>query len=346
MSDKSFIYGLIGGAIAGYLTKPKQVQTVTQIIQPTQPQLPQIFDYVINLYTDKIEITDQSGSKTTLNTINELNEWLANITGKNILIWNNGYMTGDFEPTSNRYVVMGKPTRFRTVLKNSDMDIYYLTHALPEDLDDYSITNFGEYQISNVNIFAIGHPIYINGTVSGEYNESIHITAIGSRYLSIRMITGGVTAVAGSAEILDSALVDGLTLTAGQAHILNTTVGRHLYLDIGYMDTGPEIYLTDTARDIYFSIEKIAKYFGTVSPNQTVTAEVGILRSRLAATYQIIIVTGVYEKKLYAYNMLRPLSKDEAEVSVDAVNGTISVTNKTTSNINMVLIYSLALPRP
>jgi len=57
MSDKSFIYGFLGGAIASYLIKPKQTQTVTQIIQPAQPQPPQAFDYIINLYTDKIEIS-------------------------------------------------------------------------------------------------------------------------------------------------------------------------------------------------------------------------------------------------------------------------------------------------
>jgi gas vesicle protein len=162
MSDKSFIYGLIGGAIAGYLTRPKQTQAITQIIQTIQPQLPQVFDYVINLYTDKIEITDQGGSKTTLNTISELNEWLTRVTGKNIFIWNNGNMTGDFEPTSNRYVIMGKPTRFRTVLKSSDMDLYYFAYYLPdEEFSDSYISNFREYQLSNVNIFAIGQPIVI-----------------------------------------------------------------------------------------------------------------------------------------------------------------------------------------
>jgi len=340
MSDKSFIYGLIGGAIAGYLTRPKQTQAITQIIQTIQPQLPQVFDYVINLYTDKIEITDQGGSKTTLNTISELNEWLTRVTGKNIFIWNNGNMTGDFKPTSNRYVIMGKPTRFRTVLKSSDMDLYYFAYYLPdEEFSNRYISNFGEYQLSNVNIFAIGQPIVIDSG-SGIYNENIHITAIGSRYLYVRMMSGGVTAIAGNADIIDSALIDGLMLTAGTAQILNTTVGKHLYLDIGYMDDDPEIYLMNTTHMIYYNIEKIAKYLGFVEPNQTVTAKVGIMES----TYQRIIVTGVYEEKLYNYDMFRPLGKDEAEISVDAVNGTISVTNKTTRTIDMVVFYSLALP--
>jgi hypothetical protein len=342
MSDKSFIYGLLGGAIAGYLSRPKQVQTVTQIIQTTQPQPPQIFDYIINLYTDKIDITGSDGSKTTLNTIDELNKWLTSVTGKNILIWNNGYMSGDFEPTSNRYVVMGLPTRFRTVLKNSDMDIYYFAQHNPEEESTTNyMTNYGEYQLNNVNIFAIGTPIVISNS-SGEYCENIHITAIGSRYLYVRLISGGITAIASYANIIDSALIDGLMLTAGTAEILNTIVGKHLYLDIGYIIAQPEIYLTDTVHMVYYNIDKIPIFFGLVNPNQTVTTNVGIMKS----TYQYIYITGAYERSIYNYTILKPLSKDEAEITVDAVNGTISVTNKTTRTIDMVVIYSMAISRP
>jgi hypothetical protein len=342
MSDKSFIYGLLGGAIAGYLSRPKQVQTVTQIIQTTQPQPPQIFDYIINLYTDKIDITGSDGSKTTLNTIDELNKWLTSVTGKNILIWNNGYMSGDFEPTSNRYVVMGLPTRFRTVLKNSDMDIYYFAQHNPEEESTTNyMTNYGEYQLNNVNIFAIGQPIIIDSP-SDEHLENIHITAIGSRYFYVKLISGGVTAIASHADIYDSALVDGLMLTAGTAEILNTIVGKHLYLDIGYMSTRPEIYLTDTVHMVYYNIDKIPVYFPGIMPYQTVSAD--IVSPGLSG--EEIYITGVYKALPRSIMIPIEISKDNVDVTVNTENETIIVTNKPPGTIDMVVIYSMAISRP
>jgi hypothetical protein len=341
MSDKSFIYGLIGGALASYLVKPKQAQTITQIIQTIQPQPPQVFDYIINLYTDKIEVIGYNNEKTTLNTINELNKWLTSVTGKNILIWNNGYMSGDFEPTSNRYVVMGLPTRFRTVLKNSDMDLYYLVHGLPEDHDDYSITNFGDYYFSNVNIFAIGQPIIIDSP-SDEHLENIHITAIGSRYFYVKLISGGVTAIASHADIYDSALVDGLMLTAGTAEILNTIVGKHLYLDIGYMSTRPEIYLTDTVHMVYYNIDKIPVYFPGIMPYQTVSAD--IVSPGLSG--EEIYITGVYKALPRSIMIPIEISKDNVDVTVNTENKKIIVLNNTGNNISVIVTYSIALSGP
>jgi hypothetical protein len=340
MSDKSFIYGLIGGALASYLVKPKQVQAVTQIIQSTQQQLPQTFDYVINLYTDKIEITGYDGSSTTLSTISDLNTWLTSISGKNILIWNNGNMTGDFIPTSNRYVVMGNPTRFRTVLKNSDMDLYYLVQGLPEDLNDYSISNFGNYTINNVNIFAIGHPIIIDSS-TGEYNENIHITAIGSYYFSVRMITGGVTAVANHAEIYDSVLLDGLMLTAGTAEILNTIVGERLYLDIGYIDAGPEInpYNVHMA---YYYIENIPVFFLGMMPYQTLSADI----KTIGISGETITITGVYKGLPNGIVIPLQISGDDVRVTVDTDNKKIIVLNNTGNSIDIIVTYSIALSGP
>jgi hypothetical protein len=74
---------------------------------PPLPPIP-VFDYVIDIYSDKIVITNPDGSTTQLTTISDLNNWLGNVTGRKIRINVNVEVSRDIYLTPNEYWIFGE----------------------------------------------------------------------------------------------------------------------------------------------------------------------------------------------------------------------------------------------
>jgi hypothetical protein len=336
MSDKSFIYGLIGGVMANYLTKRER---------PPQPQIqiPQIFDYIVDLYTDRIEVTDTNGSKTTLNSLDDLNNRLINISDKNILIRNHGDITGTLRLTSNRYVIIGEPAKFAVILTRPNIDLYHLAPNLTDEgitnrydyLGEMTIINI--YPIDNSNIFATDTDIHIECLPEGTM-QNINITAIGSRNLYVCGINGGLSAVTTYANLSRLELTNGLILVAKKADLIDIGISKkaYLYIDRAYAlslyKINPDEFI-DGPIDI-----KTVLYLGILRPGESRTAQL----PSLPINY-MLIVTGVYKSILgWTYS---PLTESEADVVVDEFNRTISVTNKTV-NLAMSIIIECRLLYP
>ena len=76
---------------------------------PPTPTLTPIFDYIIDIYADRVVITDAYGNTVaTLSTVNDLNNWLSNVRGKKIRINVNTVVTNDLVLTQNEYWVFGE----------------------------------------------------------------------------------------------------------------------------------------------------------------------------------------------------------------------------------------------
>jgi hypothetical protein len=71
------------------------------------PALP-VFDYVIDIYSDKIVVTASDGTATTLGSVVELNDWLKNVRDKRIRINAHVVVTSDLALTRNEYWVFGE----------------------------------------------------------------------------------------------------------------------------------------------------------------------------------------------------------------------------------------------
>jgi len=349
MSDKSFIYGLIGGVLASYLTKPKQQPVQQTQLQQQLVRMPHEFNYVVDLYSNEIEITDQSGSKTTLNSIDDLNDWLGSITDKDILIWNHGDMTGTIELTSNRYVIIGKPTKFKTLLTQSNIDLYYLTPSQFLDqrvfsmwypnlaITNYDIENQNWFPISNVNIFATGASIFIYSDFfhTNQALQNIHVTAIDSPYISINGITGGVISTAYITIIEGSELTDGLIIVSNTTSLYKIKINNYLFIE----SNNSLIYEIDYSQINKPFIDVQGELaFVNVMPNQTVSDELPIDIG--ISTEQVWEITGIYEV-IYGsgYNYYLPLSRSEVNVQLDLNNKRLSITNNTSRTMSIVISF-------
>jgi hypothetical protein len=335
MADKAFIYGLIGGAIGSYLTRPKQQQPIQQQVQQQIARMPHEYDYVIDIYTDKIEITDTNGSKTTLNSIDDLNNWLSSVTGKNILIWNNGDMEGTLSLTSNTYVINGKPTRFEILLTQPNTYIYHLAPNLTEN----GIFNYSRdfiCDIDNSNIFAIDTNVNIN-CFREKRIQNINITAINSQVLTVSGINGRISAITGYAGISDSELTDGLMLIAGSAMISNVGIAKKACM---FIDNAPilTIYNLGSIVEAYFDIKAIVTR-GVLNPNSSGTVPIPTLPFTVYST----TVLGVYKTDRPG-GIISPLTENEGDVIIDQDNKTITITNKTDKTIYFIIYYRLAYP--
>jgi hypothetical protein len=69
---------------------------------PAVPAMP-VFDYIIDIYSDKVVIKSHDGFTTTLTTIADLNEWLSNNKGKRIAIYAYTDVTEDIDIYSGEY---------------------------------------------------------------------------------------------------------------------------------------------------------------------------------------------------------------------------------------------------
>jgi hypothetical protein len=76
-------------------------------ILATVPAVP-VFDYIVDIYSDKVVITAPDGTTTQLSTIADLNNWLRDITGKKIRVNVNVEVSGDMYFTPNEYWIFGE----------------------------------------------------------------------------------------------------------------------------------------------------------------------------------------------------------------------------------------------
>jgi len=79
---------------------------IPPVIPPTPPT--PVFDYVIDIYSDKVVITNPDGSTTQLSSISDLNNWLRNIAGKRIRVNANVEVYDDLILTPNEYWIFGE----------------------------------------------------------------------------------------------------------------------------------------------------------------------------------------------------------------------------------------------
>jgi hypothetical protein len=66
------------------------------------------FDYIVDIYSDKVVITNPDGTTTQLSTISDLNNWLRNITGKKVRINTHVEIYDDICLSPNEYWIFGE----------------------------------------------------------------------------------------------------------------------------------------------------------------------------------------------------------------------------------------------
>jgi hypothetical protein len=130
-----------------------------------------VFDYIIDIYSDRIVITGSDGKTTEISSIDELNNWFKNNKGKKIRINTHTVVSNDLILTQNEYWVIGKEIIADIVLTEKNISLYMLTPVYPytnRTVSTNFITNYDPstgqmYDVSGLNLFATHANIHIEG---------------------------------------------------------------------------------------------------------------------------------------------------------------------------------------
>jgi hypothetical protein len=193
--------------VAGDVIEPGDHNTTVDAIKKIRDILSQIsvspapsismFDYIIDIYSDRIVITGAGGETTELSSIDELNSWFNNNKGKRIRINTHTAVYSDLILTQNEYWVIGKEIFADIVLTEKNISLYMLAPVYPYVYANY-ITNVDPstsqmYDISGLNLFATLANIYIVGDPDMTITD-INIFVMASKEIYIYYASGNICA--------------------------------------------------------------------------------------------------------------------------------------------------------
>jgi hypothetical protein len=172
------------------------------------PALP-VFDYVIDIYSDKVVVTASDGTATTLNTVADLNDWLKSVRGKRIRINANVVVTQDLALTSNEYWIFGEWVRANVYVAEGNTTIISFA-PLGSGWEGYYVTNMsmetGEYvDASGLKLFAVYADVDIEGGPTFTVNN-ISVRVLSSMYVYLIGVSGDVYAVCNWAYVFGAVL--------------------------------------------------------------------------------------------------------------------------------------------
>jgi hypothetical protein len=212
-------------------------------VTPPIPAIP-VFDYIIDIYSDKVIVTNPDGTTTQLSTIADLNNWLGNITDKKIRINMNMRIAGDFYLTPNEYWIFGEKI---------DGSIYLLDgkHTVISFAPISYITNYRRrekvyYDISGSRIYILDYAeeVDISGTrdkplrnitvvVRHSYNTSLEYVEDSDMYANGYFVHS-------AASVLRNVLIDAAFANFGDVKTRNREgtwlVVSHMYAGAAPLD--------------------------------------------------------------------------------------------------------------
>jgi len=313
--------------------------TIPPILTPT-------FDYIIDIYADKIVVTSSDGSTITLNTVNDLNNWFKNVRGKKIRINTNAVVTQDLVLTSNEYWIFGEWINANVITAEPNITIYSFA-PLGNEWGSLLVGNYvydassGRWvpvDASNLKIFAVYADINIeNPSPSGYMPVSIYVMY--SNYVSL-IGTRGDVAVRGHFITLIRCVIRNAYIDAGD-----------LYMESCVADDGADIkivsHLTEGISDVNFDNAGRALldlYFDeavTVNANSSVSISLPP-KTRTNTGRRVYIeqigVIGQYVTTGYSLYYMLPLSSN-VSYNVDGSSNSIVITNNTANNLYVRLVY-------
>jgi hypothetical protein len=315
-----------------------------KIKKPTIPPTPSIpvFDYIVDIYSDKVVVTNPDGSTTQLSTISDLNSWLRNITGKRIRINANVEVYNDIYLSPNEYWIFGEWIRGKIYLLSGKHTIISFTRL--GDLSNRSgIFNYdlqlNEYtDVSGSRIYSVYANLYLQGTDSMILNNIlvylVHASECFITYVrgSVYIINGGYISLTNST--LYDVFVDAdelfLGTIASDGTGTWTLISRYTtYFGGGGVDAS-QVY------DIrfHFTITRTESLLANTSKTITLPSISGT-----GMTYKVVFI-GVYKRTPSHDYICNPLPS-EVTYQLDATNKTLTIQNGTTSPQDIYIVIEM-----
>jgi hypothetical protein len=166
------------------------LESIVRRIVPAVPA----FDYIIDIYPDKVVITYSDGSTVTLRTVDDLNRWLKGVRGKRIRINNNTILTSNLILTSNEYWIFGEWIEANVCVVEPNISLYLFAPQGHSE-DDFLVTNYNpetnRYEdATGLKLFAVFADFDITNPVSGYMPVTIAVLNTHKSYLE--SITGDI----------------------------------------------------------------------------------------------------------------------------------------------------------
>ena len=317
-----------------------------KIKKPTMPPTPSIpaFDYVVDIYSDKVVITNPDGTTTQLSTITELNNWLRSITGKKIRINANVEVYDDIYLSPNEYWIFGEWMHGNIYLLSGKHTIISFTR-LGNQMYRAFVSNYDPQtntrtDVSGLKLYSIYAELDIHGTSDMVLRDIL--IYVEQTYVSyFEYIVGDVY------------------IRGGNINFTRVTL-RNAYIDADYVD------LQDVISSDYIGAWVIITRYavvirGTVDAKNTLDAMLYLRGSRfirVGANSSATIDLPTIDSYVVHYKVVfigvrkgsNPYYYDPLPSGVtyyfDEVNKKIVITNTTTNSYDIVLTYEITTTLP
>jgi len=313
---------------------------------PPQPPAPPIppFDYIIDIYSNKVVVTDASGNTTELPSISDLNNWLKNITGKRIRINVNVEIYDNLFLTPNEYWVFGEWMHGDIYLTGKNITIVSFTR-----LGDKSYRGF----ISNYNPQARG---FMDVSGLKLYSVYAELDIHGKADMVLRDV---LIYVEQTYESFIEYVVGDVYMRGGYINITRSTL-HNAYIEADYINL--EDVTSSDYMGAWVMITRYAAWIqGTVNAKNTLEAMLYIRHSvfkTIDANSSLAIDLPTVDYWFVHYRLVfigvrkgsNPYYYDPLPSGVtwyfDEVNKKIVINNATSNPYNIVLMYEVTTMLP
>jgi hypothetical protein len=315
------------------------------ILQPpaVPPALTPLFDYIIDIYADKVVITDSHGNTVaTLSTVSDLNSWLSSIRGKRIRINAHVEVYDTLLLTGNEYWIFGEWIHSYIYLLDKNITIYSFTNladALMRNfIDNAPPPDYTGRDISGFKLFAPYADLYISAP-SGSMSNDVMINVGRTSHSTLQGIDGDIHIMGSNIYITNSKLRNAVIL----AHYL----GLDAVYSQGYEGSWFIVSLQDTelsnvsTRDCGW-VTSYLRFIRSVDVEANSTADLPL---EIPDTWGgTVVVDGIYTLSGDTISALNP-APSGITYQIDPNQKAIVITNNTPNSYTLVIIYTWMEPQ-
>jgi len=300
------------------------------------------YDYVIDIYADKVVITASDGSTTILGSVAELNSWLKGVRDKRIVVYAYTRVGDTIVLTRNTYVFV--KGWYSHIALAETVELYFLGDYV-DLLDNAPEGTYIDIPSSRVFIVNAGMVVlYSSG--SEKTLRNMTVVCIGCKLVKMDGFGGGAVVLSNNVDggISDSEL-DVLVVDSWGFGIYRTTVTSVLCLRATYADLASVTFAGD-----YVAVDVGMPFVRTLRPSgwadDTATITVPLIRITAGYTQTVEMEVNVYVIESgspvegVSLRYLAPAG-DRVSYSVDPSTATITVKNNTASYIAVFVLVRL-----
>jgi hypothetical protein len=313
---------------------------VLKIPIPTAP--PPLFDYIIDIYADKVVVTDAQGNTVaTLNTINDLNNWLNNVRGKKIRMNVNASVTGALYLVQNEYWMFGKPFEGDVILTDRNIVLYAYTPVIGSNgIQNQDPTTYAYYDVSGLRLFAVYGGVYLVSP-SDIYMPIDAIYVLGAPWFTVDGLDGDVYVLEGDYVKISNSVFRNLFVCALYVLYMGnvSAKGGGYWTLISLNDTQMSNVSVANAQRPVLSLRFVwTDIYVPASSGASVTLGVpsGISRDTVVYIEYIgVMVRNSDNPNIYT---IAPLPS-EVTYSLDPATGRVDIMNNTDSGVSLAIVY-------